>query len=642
MKRSLGHSLRRRVSALCVVAALVAGCDLVSSSQSPEASGADDLVIGVNTLPVLTGNPSTDMLTQRLVYSGLYRYDATYQVQPDLADGPCVQSVDKLTLTCHLRPATFHDESPVSAQDVVFSYQLATSEQCRSALFCGSDDAIDRIYAPDERTVVFELKEPDPGLEATLLPIVPIERRAVVQAAYDAFAVKRRMADREAMDGLAAAIDEELTREEPRCERGVKDAERLLSSAGAIVPEHGEFVSGEVFNDCAHANALVFQLQGVVSSIDSEGVDAIAAAYPVLGLYRQPIGTGPWKVVSRTPGQELVLDGFEQYHFGRPQIDHVRLVAMTDGAALARFKSGSLDWWKAARGDFGRDVRALESINAIFYPILSYVALQYNLRGGRLFADLNLRKAMELCIDRKSSVDTVTSGVGQAASSAIPPPLWAHKDEPILERNVPEATKLIESSGWRLGFDGIYAKKGQRLAASVVVRDPGVGGPFGVINLLDLIKEQAAECGIDLTPYPVPRNELNNMLFNFPHLLPGGDEPFDLYLGVVDRPPDPHDPMWQSDQISSNEQPHAWNYIGFRNPEVDRVLDAARRSTNVDERTRLYHTFQDIVFTERAMLFMYWPLETTGLSNRVVTGARPLDSEYWWWQLETLELGARS
>lgn len=628
--------------ALSVVVALIAGCDLAASSPSPEASGAGDLIIGLSALPVLYGNPSTDMLTRRLMYSGLYRYDATYRARPDLADGPCLQSADKLRLTCHLLPATFHDGSPVTAEDVAFSYQLAISEQCRSALFCGSDDAIDRIDAPDERTIVFELMGPDPGLETTLLPNVPIERHAVVQAAYDAFAVKGRVADRKAMDRLAAAIDEELQREEPRCERGVNDAERLLSSAGAIIPEHGEFVSGEVFDDCSYANALLFQLQGVVSSIDSDGVDAIAAAYPVLGLYRQPIGTGPWKVVSRTPGREMALDAFDQYHFGRPKIDHVRLVALTEGAALERFKSGSLDWWKAARGDFGRDVRALESINAILYPILSYVALQYNLRDGRLFADLNLRKAVELCIDRKSSVDTVTNGAGQAASSAIPPPLWAHKDEPILERNVAEATKLIESSGWRVGFDGIYAKEGQRLAASVVVRDPGVGGPFGVINLLDLIKEQVAECGIDLTPYPVPRDELNNMLDNFPHLLPGGDEPFDLYLGVVDRPPDPHDPMWQSDEISSKEQPHGWNYIGFRNPDVDRVLDAARRSTNIDERTRLYHTFQDIVFDERAMLFMYWPFETTGLSNRVLTGERPLDSEYWWWQLETIELAARS
>jgi len=175
-------------------------------------------------------------------------------------------------------------------------------------------------------------------------------------------------------------------------------------------------------------------------------------------------------------------------------------------------------------------------------------------------------------------------------------------------------------------------------AARVVVAEPGPNGPFTVLKLLDLVAAQADDCGIELTPYPVPTEDRNEMIDNFPHTVPGQREPFDLALFAMDTRTDPDNRMWESTEIASPDRPTGLNYMGFANPRVDAVLRAARRTTNVDERARLYAEFQDIVFEERAMLFLYYPRETTGLSPRVVTQGRDLETELWWSPLETLEL----
>jgi ABC-type transport system substrate-binding protein len=99
MTRSQGRATRVSLAALSVVASIVAGCGLVSPDRSPAASGAGDLVIGVPNLPLLVGDLEADVLTDHLTYNGLYRYDETYQVLPDLADGLCQQGTDQLTLT---------------------------------------------------------------------------------------------------------------------------------------------------------------------------------------------------------------------------------------------------------------------------------------------------------------------------------------------------------------------------------------------------------------------------------------------------------------------------------------------------------------------------------------------------------------
>jgi peptide/nickel transport system substrate-binding protein len=82
-----------------------------------------------------------------------------------------------------------------------------------------------------------------------------------------------------------------------------------------------------------------------------------------------------------------------------------------------------------------------------------------------ILADKNVRKAMIYGIDRQELVNRVLSGQSAIAHSLIPPisPLF-NKDTPQYEYNPDKAKQLLDDAGWTVGSDGIRAKGGQRLS----------------------------------------------------------------------------------------------------------------------------------------------------------------------------------
>jgi len=82
-----------------------------------------------------------------------------------------------------------------------------------------------------------------------------------------------------------------------------------------------------------------------------------------------------------------------------------------------------------------------------------------------ILADKNVRKAMIYGIDRQELVNRVLSGQSAIAHSLIPPisPLF-NKDTPQYEYNPDKAKQLLDDAGWAVGSDGIRAKSGQRLS----------------------------------------------------------------------------------------------------------------------------------------------------------------------------------
>jgi len=108
----------------------------------------------------------------KLVYSGLMRYDSDRNLVTDLAEA-FEESEDKRTYTFHLREnATWHDGTPVTAQDVVFTFQTILDSEVGSPLRVSFQGVT--VDAFDEKTVQFTLEEPYqsflPSLTVGILP----------------------------------------------------------------------------------------------------------------------------------------------------------------------------------------------------------------------------------------------------------------------------------------------------------------------------------------------------------------------------------------------------------------------------------------------------------------------------------------
>jgi peptide/nickel transport system substrate-binding protein len=107
----------------------------------------------------------------RLIFSGLTRYNAKRQLVPDLATWEA--SADAKTYTFHLRhDIKWHDDVPFTSADVAFTLLAIQNPDSRSPLASSWQDV--KIDTPDDYTVVFQLPQPlSSFLDSTTMGIIP-------------------------------------------------------------------------------------------------------------------------------------------------------------------------------------------------------------------------------------------------------------------------------------------------------------------------------------------------------------------------------------------------------------------------------------------------------------------------------------
>ena len=132
-------------------------------AQTSGPATADALVVAVgkdeNSLTPFTYVSSTGLVVNRLIYDTLFTPNLDNEIVPWMVeDGYTVEDYQTYTFTL-LEGQKFHDGSPVTAEDVVFSFTYpATQNVASQRRICGQ---IERIEAVDARTVTLRLAEPD-------------------------------------------------------------------------------------------------------------------------------------------------------------------------------------------------------------------------------------------------------------------------------------------------------------------------------------------------------------------------------------------------------------------------------------------------------------------------------------------------
>ncbi|MFN2483721.1 MAG: peptide ABC transporter substrate-binding protein [Candidatus Limnocylindria bacterium] len=657
--REVMRALERRGLAVVAGVLWLAACTGTPQSPSlsvPPVGTGEPIVIGIAVPPFAPsplftfGNAratpfrppaARPELATQLVYNALYRYDDTLSPVPDLAAEPCDIAADQVTITCQLVEASFHDGTPVTADDVAFSYELGRrSPECLWAFGTCYDEMLESVTALDERTVEFRLTAPNATFLTLILPGVFIDSRAVVEAAYAPLAERAPTLDAADYRRASEAINAEVFESQaPNCEGLMADAEALLRAAAIDPLPRDQFHQADgSFDACLYAEWTAVILNDVGASLEAEGLDAIGLAYRALSSARAPIGTGPWRFVEIVDGTRAVFEAYGGYHLGPPATPRIEIRVIRDWAAAPDLvRSGELHWLTLPSDEIYDVLRDDPGIQFAEFPGTTYYMLAYNLRDGMLFAEHAVRSAIELCIDKPATVDAATAGTGDVLYSPIDPFSWAYQpDLRRPERDVDGARGLVEAAGWTEGDDGIYQRDGRRLATDVFVAALDAQR----VAFMDLVAEQVRDCGIELTVITADPVTVLAPLEEYPHIAGGYEEPFQaLFFGWI-HGYDPHDDLWHSRSVTSPEQPRAPNVMGFANPEVDALLDQGIATYDQRERARIYREFQELLAEERPVLFGWANRVHEALDPRLgLTEGEPnLSSPTWFWQLEKLVL----
>lgn len=166
--------------------------------------------------------------------------------------------------------------------------------------------------------------------------------------------------------------------------------------------------------------------------------------FPFSPLMEKPVGAGPFKVVHVARDKngmikEYDLVAFNQYATGRPYLDRLHLKFYTSASELAQaVRSGRVE---SAYG-IARD-------NALRAPYARIFGVFFNPNVEPVFANLEVRKALSLAIDRTRIVDEVLSGYGTPVTGPLPPELGGvPADLPAASERILAARTVLDDAGW--------------------------------------------------------------------------------------------------------------------------------------------------------------------------------------------------
>lgn len=632
-----------------------------AASDAPTASAAGEQTLTMAMDGDLSGglsNAADNVPTAEaaaLLYNGVYAYDEALTPIPGLAESLADISADGLTWTIKLRSGVkFHDGTDLTADDVVQTYQIAQSDNCRYNPSICLGTFLDKAEVVDDLTVAFTLKQKLSTFATTYLPAIGIESKAAIDASYAKYiegTSKVTAAETKALLDKVAA--EEAAPTGPADEEGVAtpnyaqflaEGEALLTKAGAELADKTIYTADGVLDEGGYVQELVIRIQAVDATFTSSAIDALAAAYPYLDFQRNPIGTGAFKFVAFKPGESLEYAAHEDYFLGAPNIKKVFIPIIKDdiagGQALA---AGQVDYKYSLEGSTYNEIKDNPDLKFVEYPDFGFFALYFNLHedAKSIFLDKNIRQAVSYCFDKEATADAATDGQGVAIYSEIPPASWAYPTTGLNTYPMDQAKskELIEASGWTLGTDGIYEKDGQKLSTIVAVRAERANRS----KWMQLMADQVKECGIDFQFKEIDFGAILNMLDVYPHINvadPTSGKPYDAYFGGFGTGFDP-DPfsLYHSSQCSTAENPATFNYGCYQNPEADKLIDEGLVTFDQAERAKIYQEYAIIQSNDLPVIYAWSDIAREGLRATVDTtadGGLQLDSPTWSSQLEKL------
>lgn len=320
------------------------------------------------------------------------------------------------------------------------------------------------------------------------------------------------------------------------------------------------------------------------------------------------LGSGAYKIASYEKGKRFVLEQnplwwgrkdpvfAEHWTFKRMVLRFIK----EQNVIMESFKKGDLDYIgmnaeaflnKTSGSEWGKKVHKVQTQNKA--PTgYSYVGWNNN---HPILGDKKVRQALGMLYNRDEAMTKFEHNMSSHADGPVYPLSDYH---PGTSKPVPfdpkGALRLLTEAGWKdTDSDGIMDKmiQGRKMPLSITILEPSEE----YSKYITIYKEEARKMGVEINVKIIEWNSLMKLTderkFDAIHMAWGaGDVEIDLKQ------------IWHTSSIGQGS-----NYISYRNAEVDRLIDQARKTFDRPKRIALVQKYAQLIADDYPYLFMFSP-----------------------------------
>ena len=335
---------------------------------------------------------------------------------------------------------------------------------------------------------------------------------------------------------------------------------------------------GPLLSHLSHTASSILNEKAVTDSGDNYG--------------QFPIGTGPYKFESWTPGDRIILKANKDYFKGVTPIETVVFRSIVEGTnRTIGLETGEIDIaYDIEPMDVGR-IQEDKNLNLISEPSLQMAYIGFNMKKD-IYKDKRVRQAIAYAINVDPIIQTVYQGQGEAANSPIGPLVVGYSEKAKgYEHNLEKAKKLMIEAGYPNGFTTkIWTNDSpQRRDMAIIVQDQLKA--IGINVIIETLEWGAYLEGTS-------RGDHDMYLLSWVSVT--GDADYGLY------------PLF-----SSTTHGGAGNRSFYSSAKVDELLEKARASSNLEERIALYDEAQIIIQEELPIMTVAYLKHNAGVNKSV-------------------------
>lgn len=322
---------------------------------------------------------------------------------------------------------------------------------------------------------------------------------------------------------------------------------------------------------------------------------------------RRPVGSSYYKLDIWTNGENIKLSRNLSSVLGQAKIDKLVTRIIPDSSAqFLELMADNIDSMGLDPIKYARIIPArleLKQKLALYKELgNSYTYMGFNLKR-KPYDDIRVRKAINYAIDKQEIIDGVYLGLGiDIASPYKPGTRWSNPDLKPHPYDPQKAKALLKEAGFTdSDGDGILERDGKPFSFEILTNQNKEREKSAV-----LIQRRLKEVGIQANVRAI---EWASFISRF---IKTGD--FDVVIlgWGLGLDPDQFN-IWHSSQ----QAPGQFNFIGYNNPNIDKLLEQGRTELNLDKRQKIYHEFAKVLLEDSPIVYLSAGYGLSAIHKRV-------------------------